>query len=359
MNDNAVSAPGTESLVAWSPEQIAQEFSLKPFQGKQLFQWIHQKRVFDFDKMTNLSKKLRETLAKRWPTALSTTMVNAVESPGSGARKVVLALDDGETVESVLLRQQDRITLCLSSQAGCPVGCPFCATGLSGFRRNLNAGEIVEQALYLLQDEELRGKTPNIVYMGMGEPFLNYDEVVRSIRILMEPEGLGIGARKITVSTVGHVPGIRLFASENWQVRLSVSLHAANDTLRSKLVPMNRNYRLGKLLHALRNYMDHAGRQLTIEWTLLGGVNDSPKDAQELADWMRPLKACVNAIPYNPVSDAAFSAPAPERCNAFCETLRSRGVSVTLRRERGQDIEAACGQLRRSHQAQADEAPNP
>lgn len=333
------------SLIDLTPDEIAQELGLRPFQGKQLFRWIHQRRVFDFDRMTDLSKALRQTLKDGW-TGAQLCPVEIAESSRSGTRKVLFRLADGETVEAVLLRHGRRMTLCLSTQVGCPVACTFCATGAGGYRRDLAPGEIVEQALHLLAGEDLGEKTPNIVYMGMGEPFLNYKAVVRSIRLMMEPDGLGIGARKITVSTVGHVPGIRRFARERWQVRLSVSLHAANDALRSKLVPMNQTYPLDRLSAALRDYQATAGRQLSLEWTLLNGVNDAVENAEELAVWMRALKASVNVIPYNAVPGLPYAPPPRERCDAFCSALRDRGITATLREERGQDIDAACGQLR-------------
>jgi 23S rRNA (adenine2503-C2)-methyltransferase len=337
-------------LAGMNPGEIAAALALPGFQGKQIFQWIHGKTEFDFDRMTNLSKALRGRLAESCE-ALGVELVEMQTSPVSGTKKALLRLADGETVESVLIRDKDRVTLCLSSQVGCPLKCAFCATGMAGFDRNLAVGEIVAQALYLLRDEPLEGRTPNIVYMGMGEPFRNYDAVVRSIRLLMEPDGAGIGARKITVSTAGEIKHIAQFANEGWQVRLSVSLHAANDTLRSQLVPLNKKYPLDKLHEAVREYIDITGRQMTFEWTLLDGVNDSPADVDELVDFLRGLKATVNLIPWNPVVGIPFTPSPRERCEAFRAGLERRGITATLRRERGQDIDAACGQLRRIHAA--------
>ncbi|MCC6491377.1 MAG: 23S rRNA (adenine(2503)-C(2))-methyltransferase RlmN [Candidatus Hydrogenedentes bacterium] len=343
----------TMQLTALNPAEIAESLNLKPFQGKQIFRWLHQKQVFDFDRMSDLSKDLRKRLTEECA-ASQLELVRMSASPRSnGTKKALFRLADGETVESVLIRDRERTTLCLSTQVGCAVKCAFCATGMSGYTRNLNPGEIVEQALYLLQDENLGEKTPNIVFMGMGEPFRNYDATIKSIKLLMAPEGLGIGARRITVSTAGEVKGIERFASEEWQVRLSVSLHAANDELRTKLVPLNKKYPIEVLMKAIRDYVERTGRQMTFEWTLLDGVNDSPQDAEELIGLATRVKAMVNLIPYNPVSGLGFSPPPLDRCQAFRDALEEAGVNATLRRERGQDIDAACGQLRRQHLATA------
>lgn len=328
------------------PEEIASAFGLPAFRGQQVFEWIHHRKVFSFEAMTNLSKDLRRQLEDA-SVATSLTPVNESESATTGTKKRLFRLVDGETVESVLLRDRDRTTLCISSQVGCPLKCSFCATGLSGYTRNLEPGEIVAQALHLLAGVDLGERTPNIVYMGMGEPFRNYDNVVQSIRLLMHPKGLGIGARKITVSTAGEVPGIERFAHEPWQVRLSVSLHAATNEKRDVLVPLNKRYPLEKLLAAIESYIETSGRQMTFEWTLLEGVNDSAEDARRLIDIAKPLKAFVNLIPYNPVTGIPYRAPAIERCEVFAEMLKNAGVQATLRKERGQDINAACGQLRR------------
>ena len=332
-------------LSGLTPAEIAETLGLKPFQGKQVFRWIHQKRVFDFAAMTDLSRETRDALADKCA-ATQLEPADMVDSPKTNTKKVLLAMADGETVESVLIRDRDRVTLCLSTQAGCSIQCPFCASGQAGLRRNLEAGEIVEQALYLLSGEDLGGRSPTVVYMGTGEPFFNYDAVVRSIRLLMAKDGMGVGARRITVSTVGEVPGIYRFAREDWQVRLAISLHAANDTVRSELVPLNRKYPLVKLMKAVRDYAAHTGRQVSFEWTLLEGVNDSAKDAAEFAGLIHGLKATVNLIRYNPVAESKYEPPSPKACKAFRDALEAHGANATLRKERGQDIDAACGQLR-------------
>jgi 23S rRNA (adenine2503-C2)-methyltransferase len=326
------------------PDEITAELGLKPFQGKQIFRWLHQKRVLDVERMTDLSKDLRARLAGEYVVRQLDPV--RVKETTSGARKVLFRLLDGHTIESVLLRDRDRVTLCVSSQVGCPVACGFCATGKSGFVRNLTAGEIVEQTLHLLADEQIEGRTPNIVYMGMGEPFLNYDAVAKSIRLLMCEDGLNVGARRITVSTVGVVPGIRRFTEEDWQVRLAVSLHAANDEMRSAIVPINTKYPLHDLIQSVRHYIRATGRQISFEWVLLRHVNDAQRHAHELADLIGDIKATVNLIPFNAVEGSEYHPPTRAACETFRDTLVRRGIKTTLRQERGGDIDAACGQLR-------------
>jgi len=338
----------THDLAGMTPQEISEALELKPFQGRQIFRWIQFKKVFDFEEMTDLAKPLRTRLAET-ATAVPLQLLQTSVSSRSGTKKVLLQLADKETVESVLIRDRDRVTLCVSSQVGCPLKCDFCATGLAGFTRSLSVGEIIAQALYLLKEENLGERTPNIVYMGMGEPFRNYENVIKSIRLLMAKDGLGIAARKITVSTAGEVKQIEQFAEEDWQVRLSVSLHAANDALRDVLVPLNRRYPLKRLREAIENYQQRSGRQITFEWTMLDGVNDSPKDAHELVEYARGIQAAVNLIPWNPVSGLPYKPATRLRCEQFRDILTRAGLHATLRAEKGQDIDAACGQLRRIH----------
>lgn len=331
------------------PDEVAERLGLQPYQGRQIFQWLHRKRVFDFEEMTDLSKELRLTLAERC-VATELRVAEKQASSKSSTTKILFDLHDGESVEAVLIRDRRRLTLCISSQVGCALQCSFCATGEGGYARNLSAGEIVSQVLFLLRSDGIEGLTPNIVYMGMGEAFRNYDETMKSIRILMAKNGLGLGSRRITVSTVGEVPGIERFAEEGWQVRLSLSLHAANDKLRDKLVPLNRKYDLKRLWNAIHSYQARTTRQVTIEWTLLEGINDSVQDAEQLVQWAAGLEAHVNLIPYNNVPGLNFAAPASKERLRFRDALVERGMSATLRAERGGDIDAACGQLRRATQ---------
>jgi len=329
------------------PEEISALLEVEPFRGRQIFAWIHKRRTDHFEYMTDLPRSLRETLVSRFR-VFSAESVEASRSVKSGTMKVLLRLGSGDAVESVLIRDEDRVTLCLSTQVGCPLRCAFCATGVAGYRRNLDASEVVAQALWLLRAGEVSPEIhPNIVFMGMGEPFYNYEAVQKAILLLMCRDGLNIGARRITVSTAGEVRGIRRFADEGWQVRLSVSLHAANDTLRSELVPLNRRFPLTELRQALEYYQQKTGRQFTFEWTLLDGVNDRPEHAAELAEFARGLKVFVNLIPWNPVPGLPFRPTPPRRAAFFAESLRKWGLPATLRKEQGRDIDAACGQLRR------------
>ncbi|MFP4192186.1 MAG: 23S rRNA (adenine(2503)-C(2))-methyltransferase RlmN [Candidatus Hydrogenedentota bacterium] len=338
-------------LTGLTPETIAARLDVPAYRGKQIFQWLHQRGVFDFEQMTDLPKELRARLAESVRPGALTPSHFAASAQSKGTKKALFTLEDGETVETVLIRDRERMTVCVSSQVGCAVKCAFCATGMSGYKRNLSAGEIAEQVPRILADEDLGDRNPNIVYMGMGEPFRNYEAVTESIRLLMRKEGQNIGARRITVSTVGEAGGIRAFAEEPWQVRLSVSLHAANDALRSELVPLNRKYPLRELRKSILDYNERSGRRITFEWTLMEGVNDSPHHADELAEFAQGVNAGVNLIPYNPVASLAFT-PSPRAvCEAFQQRLENHGIRATLRRERGQDIDAACGQLRRRHTA--------
>lgn len=336
----------TDALSGMFPAEIAERLEAPLMRGRQVFQWLHKKHVFDIHAMTDMPKGDRARIEAAHPLTALSPVAQQV-STQSGTRKTLFELADGETIESVLLDQGSRITLCLSSQAGCPLGCTFCATGQAGFRRNLSAAEIVEQALRLIA--EIQGEedsTPNIVYMGMGEPFQNYDAVMKSIRLLMSPEGMHVGARKITVSTAGDVDGIERFATEPWQVRLSISLHAADDELRSRLVPLNRRYPLKALHDALRRYQEVRNRQITIEWVLMDGVNDTPAQAKALSAYLRGLDAVVNLIPWNSVPDLPYRPSPPLQRERFVEMLGKTGIKATLRKERGEDIDAACGQLR-------------
>ena len=344
--DGAVLTDERLLLTDLSAIELADRLELKPFQGRQIFGWLHKRNQFDFDQMTDLSKELRERL-KRDCDAGTLELAACERSERSGTKKALFRLRDGESVEAVLIRDRDRVTLCVSSQVGCAVKCSFCATGIGGYARNLSPGEIVEQVFYLLKDEDLGERSPNIVFMGMGEPFRNYESVLKSIRLMMAPEGLGIGARRITVSTAGEAPRIEEFASEDWQVRLSVSLHAANDSLRDQLVPLNRKYNLSRLRQAVSQYQERTGRLVTFEWALLDGVNDSIEHAKELLRWAEGLVVHVNVIPYNPVEGLPYAAPSRRTCEKFRDTLSRGGMNVTFRSERGQDIDAACGQLRR------------
>jgi 23S rRNA (adenine2503-C2)-methyltransferase len=328
------------------------------YRAGQILEWIYRHNAESFEQMSNLPRALRDWLAQR--AALYRTTVLDEARSGDGTCKLLLSLPDGASVESVLIRAGERNTACLSSQVGCPVGCRFCASGLEGLERNLTAGEIVEQALRIRRLVEgdgsqsaavRRGERPrlsNIVMMGMGEPLANYREVLRALRILNAPWGLGIGARKITVSTVGLPSQIRRLAHEDLAVNLALSLHAPDEELRRELIPWGRGVRLADLLEACRYYFQQTGREVTLEYVLLEGVNNLPRHAVRLAAIARQIRANVNLLRYNPVPGLPYVRPSAESAFEFQRLLRERGVNVHIRTSRGQDVQAACGQLRRA-----------
>jgi 23S rRNA (adenine2503-C2)-methyltransferase len=297
--------------------------------------------------MTNLPKALRARLTEALPPAL--TVAHESVSEGGDTVKWLWTLADGAQVETVLMLYPDRATVCVSSQAGCAMACGFCATGQAGFERHLTTGEIVEQVVRAAQrGRALDRRVSNVVFMGMGEPLANYDRTWAAVRRLHED--IGLGARHLTVSTVGVVPGIRRMTGEGLPVNLAVSLHAANDQLRDELVPLNRRYPLAVLGAACKEYVESTGRRLSFEWALIDGVNDRSTDARELAEYARPLRAHVNLIPLNPTPGYLTRGTPPRRVQAFREQLDTLGINATVRRNRGTDIDAACGQLRAEHQ---------
>lgn len=317
------------------------------YRGRQIFAWLHGRQVTDFAQMTDLPKALRQRLAAAGGPAVPALRRLQVD-PVDGTRKYLLELADGQLIETVLMRHRYGLSLCVSTQVGCRMGCRFCASTIGGLVRNLAAGEMAGQLLVANRDLAPRGeRVSHVVLMGIGEPLENYEAAVRFIRLAHEPRGAGIGYRHITVSTSGLVPGIRRLAREGLPVTLAVSLHAPNDDIRSYLMPVNRRWPIAEVLDACREYVELTGRRVTFEYVLLEDVNDRPEHARELAERVGGLLCHVNLIPWNPVSERPFRAPGPERVRAFYEELASRGVPVTVRRELGQRIDAACGQLRR------------
>jgi 23S rRNA (adenine2503-C2)-methyltransferase len=316
------------------------------YRAGQLLDWVYQKRAASFTDMTNFPRTLREKLAGEVKLA-SVTPVRSV-SGRDGTTKTLLELYDGRTIETALMSgsKSGGYTVCLSSQVGCAVCCPFCATGQQGYERNLAVSEIVDQALYFARYLGDKGAVANIVFMGMGEPLANYGDVLGAVTRLNAPWGLGLGARNITISTSGMVPGIHKLSKEKLQVGLAVSLHAANDELRDILVPLNRKYPLSSLMGACRDYITLSGRRVTFEYCLFHGVNDSLVQARELAHLIHGLNAHVNLIAANPTAGAKFKPPARDAVLAFESELGRLGVNATLRRSYGQDIEAGCGQLK-------------
>jgi 23S rRNA (adenine2503-C2)-methyltransferase len=276
--------------------------------------------------------------------------LTAIDSQVSGDRlttKALFGLADGETIESVLMKYDRRNTVCVSTQVGCPIGCAFCATGQGGFTRDLSAGEIIAQPLaFARQLREKKQSVTNIVLMGMGEPLLNYEAMWQAVETWNDHQGFNVGARKITISTAGYIPGIEQLARENLQVGLALSLHAPNDALRDQLVPINRRYPLADLLRACRAYIEHTGRRITIEYALIDGVNDSREQAQHTAMLLKRLMCHVNLIPLNSSPGSTYGPSPVERVQVFQRVLQESGIEVTVRLRRGIDIQAGCGQLR-------------
>ncbi len=332
--------------------EICREHGLPVYKGGILFKWL-QAGELAYDQMTNLSKAERSLLQEHYPLHLPVIRREQRSADGTTA-KLLLDFGGGILVELVIMnyqRQQSRSrhTLCISTQAGCAMGCAFCATGLSGLVRNLTAGEIVAQVLQgqlWLQRQGL-GKVTNLVLMGMGEPFANYEQVCRALRVLNSENGQNIGWRRITVSTCGLPAQIRRFADEGWEVNLAVSLHAPDDYLRSRLLPVNRRFPLAELLAACDYYTNKTHRRISYEYALLRDVNDSSRQAQVLAELLAGRLAHVNLIPVNFVAETGFWPSSDETLNKFAALLKKRGLEATVREKRGLDIDGACGQLRR------------
>ncbi|MHB1191270.1 MAG: 23S rRNA (adenine(2503)-C(2))-methyltransferase RlmN [Armatimonadota bacterium] len=318
-------------------ETLAESLGERPFRGRQIASWIYKKNIASISEMTDLPEPFRNRLE------LHRAQVVGVQEARDGTKKLLLEFADGERVEAVFLPYKERVTACVSTQVGCPVGCSFCATGIGGLVRNLTAGEIVDEVLTL--EKEGARRVSHVVYMGMGEPLANYDNVIRSIRILNEE--VGISERHITLSTVGLIAKIEMLAKEKLQITLAVSLHAPNDGIRRRLVPLAVRNPIERLVGACRRYSEATRRRVTYEYMLIHGVNDSNDHARELAALLRGTMCNVNLIPYNMVEGLPYARPTRERVEAFRGVLESCGITVTQRMERGHSISAACGQLRR------------
>ncbi len=315
------------------------------FRARQIWQGLYKNLWVDPDSFSNLPKSLREKMTTNLRFEILTPTLK-LDSTDGQTRKTLFRLPDGRQIEAVLMRYDRRRTLCISTQVGCAMGCTFCATGQMGFTRHLSSGEIVAQVLYyarLLQEEEQT--VTNVVLMGMGEPFHNYDNTMQAIDRLNDPEGYNFGARRFTISTSGLVPAIRQFAEEKRQVNLAVSLHAAENDKRGAMMPINKRYKVEELINACREYVQKTGRRITFEWALIHEVNDSPEEARNLAALLKGLLCHVNAIPLNPTTGYAGQATTKERAAAFKEILEQNGIPCTIRMRRGIDIQAGCGQL--------------
>jgi 23S rRNA (adenine2503-C2)-methyltransferase len=343
-------------------KQVLAKWGQPHFHAQQIFSWIYKKGIIEFDKMSDLSKDLRKHLKENF--SICDLELEQLQKSLDGTQKFLFRLKDENFIEAVSIPTKKRLTGCISSQVGCKFACSFCASGLLGFKRNLNCSDIINEVLYLKNNSSGRLVTPletieqgkrtgvsltgltHIVFMGTGEPLDNYDNVLKAVRIINSDYGLNIGARRITISTCGVIPAIKRFSTEALQIELSVSLHSADDKIRCRLMPVNKIYPLKELILACRQYIEKTKRQLTFEYVMLKGINSHLQDAIKLSKILRELKCKVNLIPFNPVKEGQFHPPDKEEALLFKEQLLKSGINVTLRKPRGQDIEAACGQLR-------------
>lgn len=329
-------------------EALKQEFiemGEKPFRAEQVFKWIYESKVTSFDEMTNLSLELREKLKQNY-TMCNFNILKKQES-SDGTKKYLFDVLDGNAIETVLMSYHHGYSICVSSQIGCKMGCKFCASTGIKFIRNLTSGEIVEQILAVERDNDIR--ISNVVFMGIGEPLDNYDNVVNAIRIINNPKGINIGARHISVSTSGLVPKIYQLAEENIQCTLSISLHATTDEKRSSMMPVNDRYKIKELLQACRDYIEKTNRRISFEYALAKDNNDNLDDAKRLVQLLKGMICHVNLIPINKIENGAYTKSSNENIMRFRDYLNDHGIVATIRRELGSDIDAACGQLRRKN----------
>ena len=329
-------------------EELSQYFESlgeKPFRAQQIYQWLYQRSVWSFDEMNNLPKPIRDRLKKDF--ILKKNEIAKKKVSPDGTTKFLFELDDREKIESVLIPTAKRTTACISTQAGCKFGCQFCASGLGGWARNLTCAEILTQVLQV-KEESQKHKRPlsNIVFMGTGEPLDNFDSLMKAIRVINSAQGVHIGARHITISTVGLVPKIKELAKQNLQLELAISLHGYNDESRNKLMPVNRKYPFTDLIAACREYIQATKRQITFEYILIKDLTCTDEAAQELGKHLKGMLCKMNLIPYNPVQEFPHQTPSREEMTAFQSRLRKYGIHATLRTPRGREVSAACGQLR-------------
>ncbi|MFD2443473.1 23S rRNA (adenine(2503)-C(2))-methyltransferase RlmN [Bacillus sp. CGMCC 1.16607] len=337
--------PSIYSLQLEELKDWLKENDEKTFRAEQIFDWLYKKRVKSFEEMSNLSKSLREKLEGKF--SLTTLKTIIQQTSTDGTIKFLFELHDGYSIETVLMRHDYGNSVCVTTQVGCRIGCTFCASTLGGLKRHLEAGEIVAQVVNVQQVlDESDERVSSVVIMGIGEPFDNYDNMLSFLKIINHDQGLNIGARHITVSTSGIVPKIYQFADENTQINFAISLHAPNTELRSQLMPINRAYKLAELMKAVKYYINKTGRRVSFEYGLFGGVNDQVEHAEELAKLLKGIKCHVNLIPVNYVPERDYVRTPKDQIFEFEKTLKNHGVNVTIRREHGHDIDAACGQLR-------------
>lgn len=327
------------------------ELGQPAFRSGQIFSWLHEKKAADFSEMTNLSKELRERLSKEYEiTRLE--ILDVQISRQDGTRKYLFSLADGNVIESVFMRYSHGNSVCVSTQAGCRMGCRFCASTIGGLVRSLTPSEMLEQIYEI--EKHTKERVSNVVLMGSGEPLDNYDNVLTFIRLLNHEKGLNISQRNITVSTCGLVPQMRRLADEKLAITLALSLHASNQKTREGLMPIAKKYELSEVLEACKYYFEQTGRRITLEYSLIAGENDSKKEAKELATLAKPLSCHINLIPVNPVKERDFKQSDKRNIENFKNNLEKFGINVTIRREMGRDIDGACGQLRRSYLLKED-----
>ena len=339
-------ADALPDLAELDPDELGQALArhgAEPYHGRQIYRWVYRRGLEGFDGMTDLSRPLRATLARAL--GFSTPRIAARQQSADGTRKFVFTLADGRRVESVFIPDTPAMTFCVSTQVGCAMGCRFCLTGRMGLARHLTAGEIAGQVRVLAREVGLQDRRFNVVLMGMGEPLHNYDATMKALRMLAAPSGLALTPRRVTLSTVGLATGLERLADEPWIPNLAVSLHATTDSARHALVPTSRTQRLADLVAACRRFpLKHRDR-ITFEYVLLDGVNDTVADAARLVALLRGLRAKVNLIPLNAAPGIPFARPSDRDVNRFARSLAARGLTVSVRRSRGRDIRAACGQL--------------
>lgn len=335
-------------------QNLCLDLGLKKFNGEQILRWLYQSKVKSIDEMTNLSLQVRETLSKNYNVFLPEVM--KIQRSSDGTIKFLLKLEDGNLVETVLMRYVYGNAVCVSSQVGCNMGCSFCASGLLRKVRDLTPAEMVSQVMTVeLELNKTNERVSHVVIMGIGEPFDNYDNVLKFIYTINEAKGLAIGARHISVSTSGIVPKIKMIADEKLQINLAISLHAPNDKIRDKIMKVNHAYNMEQLHDALIEYCNKTNRRLTFEYILLKGINDKTEDAIELAKWLEGTCSYVNLIPYNEVNESGYQRSDEKSINNFFNVLKKYKINATIRREFGKDIEAACGQLRAKSEAKKHE----
>jgi 23S rRNA (adenine2503-C2)-methyltransferase len=325
-------------------EVLESEFGATRFRATQLFEWVYRKRVTDLEQMTNISRELRQKLAEHF--FFPKARIHERHISVDGTRKYLFEVEGGDLVESVMIKQPNRMTLCVSSQVGCAMGCRFCRTGTMGLKRSLSTSEIIRQVNGVIEDAQNFGDSfSNIVFMGMGEPLHNFDGVTRAVKLLTESRGLGMSPRKVTVSTVGLVPAIRKLAASDVSVSLAVSLNATTDEVRSQVMPINDRFPISELLAAVKDFPVGPRKKVTIEYVMLGGINDTTEDMQRLAKMMRGLPVKINLIPYNDNAGLGFDSPKKEWVHTWQRYLNTQGHQAFIRWSKGADIAAACGQL--------------